>query len=147
MMSLEQQRSPTGEARDVDLWSDAITSALRRAIGSGDMAAYGPQVVRRVMGAYSAWEPVAEFIEVARLDALRPAERFAVFELLAKLLVDRAKRVANRADIPLTPKLIASNAQYIAGIFDNAFPGYLAAGLVGAVSRRLVSGRKTEQVA
>lgn len=99
------------------------------------------------MGAYSAWEPVAEFIEVARLDALRPAERFAVFELLAKLLVDRAKRVANRADIPLTPKLIASNAQYIAGIFDNAFPGYLAAGLVGAVSRRLVSGRKTEQVA
>lgn len=142
MMSLELQRSPSGDAGDLELWADAVYEALRSTIGTSDVAAYGPQVIRRSMGAYSAWEPVADFAKAARLDALRPAERFRVFQLLAKLLVTRAKRVANRADIPLTPKLVAQNAQYIAAIFDNAFPNYLAAGLVGSVTRALVGDRR-----
>lgn len=143
MMSLEQQSSPSGAAGDLDLWADAVYEALRRAIGTVDGAGYGPQVVKRSLGVTSAWEPVADFVRVGRLDALRPAERFAVFGLLAKLLVERARKVAQRADIPLTPKLVAQNCQYIAGIFDNAFPGYLSAGLVGSVSRALIAGRSS----
>lgn len=93
------------------------------------------------MSAYSAWAPIAEFIEVGRLGKLRPAERYVVFQLLAKLLVGRARRVALRADIPLTVKLVAQNAVHISGIFNNAFPGYLAAGLVGSVARMLAAGK------
>jgi hypothetical protein len=141
-MSLELQQGPSAEeSRDVDLWSDAVYSALRDAIGPSDASGHGPQVVRRLMGASSAWAPVAEFITNGRLDKLRPAERMAVFGLLAKLLVARAKRVAARADIPLSAKLVAQNTPHIAGIFDNAFPGYLANGLIGSVSRMLIGAK------
>lgn len=139
-MSFElQNTSSSEESRDVDLWAVAVTSALREALGPSDGAGHGPQVVRRLLGASSAWTPVAEFIATGRIGNLRPAERLAVFDLLAKLLVERAKRVAARADIPLSAKLVAQNAVHIAGIFDNAFPGYLANGLVGAVSRMLIA--------
>jgi hypothetical protein len=145
MMSLEQQRSPSGAAGDLDLWAEAVYEALRRAIGTSDGAAYGPQVLKRSVGVPSAWEPVADFVRLGRLDALRPAERYAMFRLLAKLLIERSQRVAERADIPVTPKLVAQNCQYIAGIFDSAFPGYLSAGLVGSVVRALIAGRKVPE--
>lgn len=142
-MSLELQNASAGDdARTIDLWSFAVYSALRDALGPSSGAGHGEQVVRRLMGASSAWQPVAEFIGNGRIEKLRPAEQLAVFDMLAKLLVARAKRVAQRADIPLTPKLVAQNTQHIAGVFDNAFPGYLANGLIGSVSRMLIAQQK-----
>lgn len=142
-MSFElQNTSSTEDARTIDLWSFAVYSALRDALGPSSGAGHGEHVVRRLMGASAAWQPVAEFITNGRIDNLRPAEQLAVFGLLAKLLVARAKRVAQRADIPLTPKLVAQNTQHIAGVFDNAFPGYLANGLIGSVSRMLIAQQK-----
>lgn len=142
-MSLELQNVSAGDdARTIDLWSFAVYSALRDAIGPSSGAGHGEHVVRRLMGAPAAWQPVAEFITNGRLEKLRPAEQLAVFGMLAKLLVARAKRVAQRADIPLTPKLVSQNTQHIAGIFDNAFPGYLANGLIGSVSRMLLAQQK-----
>jgi hypothetical protein len=138
LLSLDLQTSDSPDARDVDMWGEAVYEAICATLGPSDGAAHGPQVVRRLMVANAAWSPFAEFMEVGRMNNLRPAEKYAVFRLLAKLLVARARRVAQRADIPLTPKLVAQNVQHIRGIFDNAFPGYLANGLVGSVSRMLI---------
>lgn len=139
VMSLDLQKVPDEDDRDVSMWTEAVFEALSAVLGPSDGPSHGPQVIRRLVGASSAWTPFAEFMQQARLHQLKPAERFAVFRLLAKLLVQRSRRVAQRADIPLSAKLVAQNVQHIAGIFDNAFPGYLQNGLVGSVSRMLVA--------
>ena len=141
LMSLDMQRGSGGEAADRDLWAEAVQEALAAALGPSDGAGHGPQVVRRVVAAPAAWSPIADFFSMARLDAMPKNHRYAVMRLLARLLVQRAKKVAHHADIPLTPKLVATNAQHIAGIFDSAFPGYASSpALVSIVARRLIGG-------
>lgn len=136
-MSLEQRKASPDEQRDVDLWSEAVHEALQGALGPSSGAGHGPQVVRGIVGAPGPWAPVEEFVRQANVLDKPPAERLAVYRTLAYLLVKRCRTVAARADIPLTPKLVAQNAQHIAGIFDNAFPGYLRAGLINVVVRRV----------
>lgn len=141
VMSLELQRGPAGEDRDLDLWSSAVHEALVRALGPSDGAAYGPQVIRRLVAAPVAWGPVEDFAGLLGVADMTPAERMAVFRLLASLVVRRARQVADRAEIPLSAKLAAQMASQVAAIFDSAFPGYVASGLARVVARRAASRR------
>lgn len=128
------------EGRDVEMWTQAVYNALAAAIGTQGGGLAGPLAIKRLVAARSAWAPVEGFMRDAGLDELQVAHRQACYVLLAKLLVARAREVARHAGIPLSAKLVASNAGDIAAIVDRSFPSYVASGLFAAVATRSFAG-------
>lgn len=122
--------------RDVSMWSVAVYSAFCEAVGGPAAAGVGPQVLRRLLGAASAWAPVEQFMATARLSELPVADRQAVYNMLADLLVQHARGISRRTKAPFSAKLLSTTVVNIAGLFDTAFPGYLEAGLAHVVARR-----------
>lgn len=131
-LALEQQATKQ-PSRDLEMWSVAVVEALDKAIGPS----IGALVIRKQLSASTAWNPVAQFMEASRLQDLTVVERQGIYTLLAKLLVKHAREVAQRSGAPLSGKLVASCAGNLPGVFDGAFPGYLAAGLAPMVARSL----------
>lgn len=131
------ESAPSASDRDLNMWAEAIHNALERTLGAGQGDGVGPLVIRRLVGARSAWAPVAEFMKTSKLADLTVIERQSVYGMLAGLLVDHARYVARSSGAPLGPKLVSSCAGSIRGIFDRSFPGYLAAGLAPIVARQL----------
>jgi 2C-methyl-D-erythritol 2,4-cyclodiphosphate synthase len=134
------QNQEKGETRDKDMWALAVHEALLAAVGRGDRGGIAPMLVKRAVGVASAWTPVADFLAHSKLDTLKVVERQAVLRLLASLLVKRTKEIAAHVHAPLSPKLAAGQAQHIAALFEDEFPGYLAAGLALVVAKRLTVG-------
>lgn len=122
--------------RDVGMWTHAVHSALVRAIGGQGGGLPGPMAIRRLLAARSSWASIEGFMVGARLVELAVAERQACYHLLAKLLVDRSSEVARFAGIPLSAKLVASNAGDIAAVVARSFPGYVSSGLFRMVALR-----------
>jgi hypothetical protein len=139
------QLDETGRGRDVDMWSQSIYDALTATIGTGGGGVVGPLAVKRLVAARSSWAYVETFMAATKLDELTVAERQSVYTMLARLLVDRAAAVAKHAHVPLTPKLVANNTGDLAAIFDEAFPGYAAAGLARFVAKRLTGPREPQE--
>jgi hypothetical protein len=75
------------------------------------------------------------------LDKLKVVERQSVYMMLARLVIDKAKYVASSSNATLGPRLVGTCAANIAGVFDAAFPGYLASGLAHLVAKQLVAQR------
>lgn len=124
--------------RDLDMWATAVHSALTDCVADGDGSAYGRMVVKQSLAATQNWRPMQEFMEVSRLNELKVVERQSVYHLLADLLVQHARGIASRSGVPLGPKLVGNCAHGIAGVFDQAFPGYVRAGLAKIAARQLV---------
>lgn len=139
-LALRTQESGNEPSRDKDMWSTSVHGALLAVVGLQDRASAAPMLVRRAMGASAAWLPVVEFMEASGLDRLKVVERQAVYEFLARLLIKRCREVAQHVKAPLSPKLVAGQAQGLAALFEVEFPGYLAAGLAGIVAKRIISG-------
>lgn len=127
----------TEAARDVQMWSAAVYDALCAAVGGPGAINLGPLSVKKVLGAATAFAPVASFMAVGGMDKLPVVDRQAVYVLLADLLVKHAKGIARHTGTPLALKLVANCTNNIAGVFDNAFPGYLQAGLAPLVARQM----------
>lgn len=140
-LALTSQTQENKQSRDQDLWAQAVYEALQRALGSGDGAAQGPAMIRRVLGASSAWAPVSDFMTSSRLQNLSVTERYSVYTLLARLVVDYAHKLANRIGAPLGAKLVGTCAVNVSSLFDNAFPGYVQSGLAHIVARQLAAGQ------
>lgn len=139
------ESTPAASDRELNMWTEAIHDALQEALGSSAGADVGFLVVRRTVGARSAWAPVTEFMELSRLSELTVTEKRQAYRLLAQLLVDHARFVARKSGAPLGPKLVGSCAGSIRGVFENSFPGYLQAGLARVVARQVVArGRNPE---
>lgn len=124
--------------RDLDMWATAIHSALTDCVGDGDASAYGRLAVKQLLASTQNWRPVQEFMERSRLNELKVVERQSVYHMLATLLVDHAREISDHTGAPLGPKLVGNCAHGIAGVFDQAFPGYLRAGLAKIAARQLV---------
>lgn len=139
-LSLDSNSKHMEQARDVDMWAEAVFRALHGSGGESVMVSAGPAVVKRTVGAPQAWRPVSEFMDSSRLATLKVTERQSVYGMLAKLVTDHARRVARRSGIPLTIRLVGNCAGNVAGLFDNAFPGYLDSGLALIVAKRLTAG-------
>lgn len=140
-LALKASVGNDGQTRDVDMWSQSVYEGLTDALGYGDGAALGPMVVKRTVGSPSAWAPVAQFMADSKLGQLKVVERQSVYMMLARLVIERAKYVASRSNATLGPKLVGTCAAGIAGVFDAAFPGYLASGLAPLVAKQLVAAR------
>ena len=122
--------------RDVAMWAEAVYRAYCSAVGGPGAAGVGAQVFRRLLGAASAWQPVEQFMSSAKLLELPVVDRQAVYNMLADLLVQHTRSVARYTGAPFSVKLISGQTVHVAGLFDNAFPGYLEAGLAHVVARR-----------
>lgn len=129
----------SGERRDSEMWSAAVSSALEGRLGRQGSAAYGPLLAKRVVGAPAAFKPVASFVEEARLDEMTVVRRQQAMNLLAELVVESASQVGRAKGIPLSLGLVAGCAANVRAIFDQAFPGYLESGLAGIVFGRTSS--------
>ena len=124
--------------RDLDMWSEGIRGALEDAIGVAGGEAYGLMLCKRTLGATACWRPIEAFMRSSGLLDLDVVERQAVYNLLAELVVDAAGFSAKRSGAPLSLKLAAQHSGQVNGIFERAFPGYLAAGLAPVVARQSI---------
>lgn len=127
--------------RDLDMWVVAVHAALVDVSATSDGSAYGKLLIKQLLAPSQAWRPVQDFMEQSKLCELKVVERASVYHLLADLLVQHASKVSERSGAPLSPKLVGNCTSGIASVFDQAFPGYLRAGLAKIAARQLVAAR------
>lgn len=136
-LALSANAADAGKIRDVDMWTQAVYDDLQGAGGLGSSGVQGPMVVKRALTAPSAWGAVSEFMRISKLESLKVTERQSIYGLLAKLVVDDAIQVTRKTGTPMSARLVGNCSTRVAGLFDNAFPGYLASGLALIVAKRL----------
>lgn len=122
---------------DLDLWAQAIHNALGEVIGAEEGGSYGVMLIKRILGSTAAWRPVEKFMSVSRLGEAKRTERYSVYLLLARMLVEHAATVASRSGAPLSAKLVGTCTVNLPGVFEKNFPGYLAAGLAPMVAKQM----------
>lgn len=135
LLQIHMERDASGKSRDLDMWSVAVHSALVRVIGGGSGGVPGPVLVKRLLAPVSIWGPVADFMQASGLDKLKVQERQAAYYTLAELLVGHARAVSKKSRAPLSVKLVGNCTGNLMGVFENAFPGYLQAGLAKVVAK------------
>lgn len=79
------------------------------------------------------------FLDAAGFTGINMLERKGMYDLLAKLLADRAKHIAAKTTAPLSLLLLFQQTKDLAGLFESNFPGYLASGLAGRVLDQISS--------
>ena len=140
LLALELSTSAkNAEDPDLGMWSVAVCSALEGAIGPEGGGNYGQVLVRRSLGTPAAWRPVGAFMESSGLLAEPKNIRQSVYLMLGRLLVDHALGISDHTGAPMGPKLVATCAANIRGVFERSFPGYLAAGLAPVVARPMAT--------
>jgi hypothetical protein len=133
---LEQQMNPDrGQDRDKDMWAAAVYRELSRIGGGADGGLMPQGVIRKAVAVGTSWQHVESFMKNSRLAEMTVTEKQAVYYLLAQLLVEHARYVARNSGAPLGVKLVTQCTGNLAGVFENAFPGYLEAGLARVVAR------------
>ena len=133
---LEQQLSDGPKAnRDLDMWAEAVHREFTQRLGSADGGLVGPALVRKAVAVGTSWAPVQAFMETSKLQELPVVERQRAYYMLAELVVRHALGVARHTGIPLSVKLVSQCTGNLPGLFDNAYPGYLEAGLAKMVAR------------
>ena len=135
-LSLASKTTASSNDPAINMWAGAILTALEATLGGGDRGLPGVMVIARLLSGPNAFAPVKTFLAATKMDQLTVLEQSSVYGMLARLTCKYASEVANRAGIPLTAKLVVNCSASIAGIFDEAFPGYLANGLALMVARR-----------
>lgn len=137
LLAHQMLSNSTGSAkdRDLEMWAEAVHRAMVGAFGPEGGGSVGPGVIRKVVRGGTSWEHVTDFMRTSGLEDLKVNDRQRAYNLLAELVVDHARYVSRRSGAPLSPKLVVNCATNIAGVFENAFPGYLGAGLAQMVVR------------
>lgn len=142
----EQQRSSAKQDPAAELWSRAVHEALLGDAGACGGDVPGVLVIRRLVGTPAAYQPVRSFMASSGLDdKLDSAGRFAFYRVLARLLVEDARRVCEFSGAPMGAKAAAQRAPHVRGIFDRAFPNYARNGLAHVVARRIIAGGRMRE--
>ena len=76
-----------------------------------------------------------QFLQQSGLSACTVNERQQAYHILAELVVQHARYVARKSGAPLSPKLVANCMPNLPGVFEDAFPGYLEAGVAAMVAK------------
>lgn len=125
----------TLKSRDLDMWAGAIHKELCKVSGES----YGILLVKKTLAPAAAWAPVESFMDAAGFSSCSVVERQGVYNLLAGLLVKQSRNVCLNKGIALSPKFVATCASSVAGVFENAFPGYIASGLAKMVVKQMTA--------
>lgn len=126
--------------RDLDMWAEAVAIALDEVVGSNTGeggGSYGSLLVKRSLGSSACWRPIEAFMEKSKLRSLMVNERQAIYLLLARLLVEHCKERCRYVGAPLSLKFVSQQTSSVAGVFEQSFPGYLAAGLAPMVAKQM----------
>lgn len=130
-------KAGAGEERDITMWSEAVYHAYCQAVGGSGAAGVGPLAFRKLLAATVPWEHISSFMQASKLLSLEVVDRQAVYFMIAELLVKHARGVARHTGIPFAAKLVANCCNNVAGLVDNAFPGYAEAGMLVLVARQM----------
>lgn len=123
------------ESRDFSLWVEAVFVWLKRALPLG----VPPLILRQQLLQKAAWEPVEVFMRDSGFASMPVADRVTIYHTMAEILVAATRARAASRGFVLSPKAVADNCRNIAGLFEEAFPGYIAAGLVHIIIKRVRS--------
>jgi hypothetical protein len=129
------------KSREIAMWAVAVGDALTAALGAEAAGLAGSELLRRLLGAVGAWGPVESFMQYSKLADLPVAQRQAAYRLLAELLVSHARKAARYSRVPLSAKFVGNCTVNLAGCFENAFPGYLQAGLAKVVATKSLAAK------
>lgn len=127
-------------SRDKEMWAGAVYDAIVQAIGGGAGGLPGPMVFKRVLASPESWQHVDGFMQSSGFSGAPVSERNAVYQLLAKIMTAHAVHLNRTFGYPLTPKMLGNLTQHLPTLFEDAFPGYLSAGLASVLLRSLVRG-------
>lgn len=136
LAALAAEQTESTKDREFQAWIDALLGALLAANGGHDGGLPTSFHLKRAMTS-GGWSAVSDFMHTGGFMALTVIERVAAYRLLAALLLDHATEISRRRSIPKTPQLLATCAVNIGALFENAFPGYLSAGLAKIVVRTM----------
>lgn len=139
LLALDATEQVSGsDDRDVRMWSEAVADELADVTHTS----VGPLLVRKVLAPKASWAVVHELVTAAgRATPLTVQERQSMYCLLAGVLVNHANYVAKSSGAPLSAKLVGNCVVNLPGLLDDAFPGYLHAGLMPLVVRQFHANR------
>lgn len=140
LAALAAEQTETGKDRDQQAWIDALLAALLKA-NRGQAGGLPTSFHLKRAMASGGWSAIAEFMHDSGFMQFTVNERAAAYRLLATLLLEHATEVSRRKNVPKTPQLLASCATNIGALFENAFPGYLSAGIARVVVRTMIQGQ------
>ncbi|TXH41856.1 MAG: hypothetical protein E6Q97_36835 [Desulfurellales bacterium] len=135
--------------RDLEMWKASCATNLERVLpGTTTHVPKGTRLHTLLKESYAI---LSSFMARANFGDLTAMQRKAVYEMLATLLVARAKHLASKTTAPLSLRLTFQCSADLPGLFDAAFPGYLEAGLarrvldqvVGGIGRRSITTRSS----
>lgn len=121
--------------RDLGLWGDALVEALGQALPSLVMSKH---VQASVMQQLESSSVLAEsIISQAAIPASQSYMRNAFYRVLANLLVQHSRSVAKYVKAPLSLKFCLGQADNLAGLVEDAYPGYLQSGMMKVVLQQM----------
>lgn len=141
LLALDAADAASGaDDRDLRMWSDAVAEE----IADVTHTSVGPMLVRKAMAPKASWSVVRELVDAAgAAKPLTVQERQSMYHLLAGVLVSHANYVAKASGAPISVKLVGNCVTNLPGLLDDAFPGYLHAGLMPLVVRQFHATRPT----
>ena len=119
--------------RDLVMWTEAVYQRFVSGEQGSIAGGAGPLHFRKLLATSTAWPPVQDFMHTARLHELPVVDRQAVYHMLADVLVNHVREVAEHTGAALSPKMVANCTHLLRGAFESNFPGYVEAGLVKVV--------------
>ena len=130
ILLLKQNEKPTSDQeRKFAMWTDSLNLALTQMLGQTH-SIFPHSLITQ---AKKILKDVTDFMSENDLANLQTGETKAMYNLLAKLLVNHASMVSAKARIPLSMKLVLQTTTPVVAIFDNHFPGYVKGKLIKQV--------------
>jgi len=137
LLLLRQDEKPTSDQeRKLAMWTDSLNLALSKMLGQTHRIF--PHVL--LPQARKILKDVTAFMKENDLGNLKTGETKAMYNLLAKILVNYASIVSAKARIPLSMKLVVQTTTPVVSLFDNHFPGYVKSKLIMQVLIASTSG-------
>jgi hypothetical protein len=114
--------------RELDLWINSVLFHLRAIL---------PSTSTRIMRNTPAYKLFVDshkdliaFTMTSDVPTLTIYQRGALYNILAEMLVKHCSALSKKHKFPLSLKYVLQSSSLVAGLFDNAYPGYLRSGML-----------------
>jgi hypothetical protein len=123
------RKQTSDQDRKLAMLMDSLTVELGKLLGNSNRVFPLPQLpdVRKM---FKQVEALMLDLKMSECDV---RDTKAMYNVVARVLVQHASVVSNKAKIPVTMKLVLQTNTTLHALLDNSFPGYLQAGLMRSV--------------